>query len=156
MPKPYLVDLPERVVRAARPRRIARCRFPLSSIRQRHFLYREALPPAQRRGTVTPRTNRIGRIHLGKVAEKADITMPELAAGLAPPTCEKADPGFAFTLAHPHRLSLQNVWLEPFQKGMSRLAADQSASTYLALEVFPPGQGGDTCPPVISAVRLPG
>jgi hypothetical protein len=29
---------------------------------------------------------------LEKVAEKADITMPELAAELAAATCEKADP----------------------------------------------------------------
>ena len=44
---------------------------------------------------------------LEKVAEKADITMPELAAELAAATCEKAGSRLAFALAHPHRLSIQ-------------------------------------------------
>ena len=52
----------------------------------------EALPPSPAAGAATPSSNRIGRFFLEKVAEKADITMPELAAELAAATCEKADP----------------------------------------------------------------
>ncbi len=51
----------------------------------------EALPPSPAGDAATPSSNRIGRF-LEKVAEKADITMPELAAELAAATCEKADP----------------------------------------------------------------
>jgi hypothetical protein len=71
-----------------------------------------------------------------KVAEKADITMPELAAELAAATCEKADPA-SFTLAHPGRLSLQKRMARPVRKGPCRdWRLIQSASTYPASRSF--------------------
>ena len=51
----------------------------------------EALPPSpagRRHAKLEPHRAFL----LEKVAEKADITMPELAAELAAATCEKADP----------------------------------------------------------------
>jgi hypothetical protein len=51
-----------------------------------------------------------------------------------------------------HELTFKNVWPAPFARGLSRVAADQSASTYPASEI-PPGQDGDTRAPVL--IKLP-
>jgi hypothetical protein len=48
---------------------------------------------------------------LQKVAEKADITMPELAAELAAATCQKLDPASLSRWLNPHWLSLQKKTL---------------------------------------------
>ena len=47
----------------------------------------------------------------------------------------------------------KNVWPAPSARGLSRLAADQSASTYPASKVSPSGQDGDTRAPVL--IKLP-
>ena len=99
MPKPYSLDLRERVVRfvdEGHSRHAAAAHFGVS------VSFVVNLVNAFRvRGTLAPKPSG-GRRHaeleshraflLEKVAEKADITMPELAAELAAATCEKADP----------------------------------------------------------------
>ena len=101
MPKPYSLDLRERVVRfvdEGHSRRAAAAHFRVS------VSFVVNLVKAFRvRGSLTPKPSG-GRRHakleshraflLEKVAEKADITMPELAAELAAATCEKADPAW--------------------------------------------------------------
>ena len=65
------------------------------------FRVREALPQAhggRRHTCFEPHRAFL----LQKVAEKADITMPELAAELAAATCQKIRSRLAFALAHPH------------------------------------------------------
>ena len=98
MPKPYSLDLRERVVRfvdEGHSRRAAAAHFRVSVS---FVVTCEGLSCV---GKPYPKPSG-GRRHakleshraflLEKVAEKADITMPELAAELAAATCEKADP----------------------------------------------------------------
>ena len=97
MPKPYSLDLRERVVRyvdEGHSRRAAAAHFRVS------VSFVVNLVKAFRvRGSLAPKPSGVRRklephraFLLEKVAEKADITMPELAAELAAATCEKADP----------------------------------------------------------------
>src|SRR5580693_7362189 len=99
MPKPYSLDLRERVVSyvdEGHSRRAAAAHFRVS------VSFAVNLVKAFRvRGSLAPKPSG-GRRHaklephraflLEKVAEKADITMPELAPELAAATCQKADP----------------------------------------------------------------
>ena len=98
MPKPYSLDLRERVVRyvdEGHSRRAAAAHFRVSVSfvvnLVKAFRVRGSLAPkpsgGRRHAKLEPH-----RAFLEKVAEKADITMPELAAELAAATCEKADP----------------------------------------------------------------
>ena len=48
--------------------------------------------------------------------------------------------------------AFKNVWPAPFARGFVETAADQSASTYPASKVLPPGQDGDTRVPVLIKV----
>jgi len=99
MPKAYSVDLRERVVgfvEEGHSRRAAAAHFKVSV----SFVV-NLVRAFRTRGTLEPRPSG-GRRHaklephrsflLAQVVEKADITMPELAAELAAATGEKADP----------------------------------------------------------------
>ena len=108
MPKPYSLDLRERVVgfvEEGHSRRAAAARFKVSV----SFVV-NLVKAVRTRGSVEPKPSG-GRRHaklephrsflLTQVAEKADITMPELAAELAAATGEKADPEGAWLLFLP-------------------------------------------------------
>ena len=99
MPRPYSLDLRERVVRFVddgHSRRAAAAHFQVSV----SFVV-NLMKAVRTRGSFEPRPSG-GRRHaklephrsflLAQVVEKADITMPELAAELAAATGEKADP----------------------------------------------------------------
>ncbi len=99
MPKPYSLDLRERVigfVEDGRSRRAAAAHFKVSvsfvvnlmkAVRTRGSF--EPKPSGgRRRAKLEPHRSFL----LAQVVEKADITMPELAAALAAATGEKADP----------------------------------------------------------------
>jgi transposase len=99
MPRPYSLDLRERVLRfveEGHSRRAAAAHFKVSV----SFVV-NLVEAFRTRGSLTPKPSG-GRRHaklaphrtflLAQVAERADITMPELAAELAAATGEKADP----------------------------------------------------------------
>src|ERR1700678_3268221 len=99
MPKPYSLDLRERVVgfvEDGQSRRAAAARF-----RVWVSLVVNLMKAVRTRGSFAPKPSG-GRRHaklephraflLAQVAEKADITMPELAGALAAAHGEKADP----------------------------------------------------------------
>ena len=99
MPKPYSLDLRERVVgfvEAGQSRHAAAAHFKVSV----SFVV-NLMKAVRMRGSFVPKPSG-GRGHaklephrsflLAQVVEKADITMPELAAELAAATGEKADP----------------------------------------------------------------
>jgi transposase len=99
MPKPYSLDLRERVVRfveQGHSRRAAAAHFQVSV----SFVVK-LVTTFHARGGLEPKPSG-GRRHaklephrtflLARVVERADITMPELAAELAAATGEKADP----------------------------------------------------------------
>jgi transposase len=99
MPKPYSLDLRERVVgfvEEGRSRRAAAAHFKVSV----SFVV-NLMKAVRTRGSFAPKPLG-GRRHaklephraflLAQVVERADMTMPELAAALAAATGEKADP----------------------------------------------------------------
>src|ERR1700693_2576649 len=99
MPKPYSLDLRERVVGFVEDgqwRRAAAARFRVSL-----SFVMSLMKAVRARGSFAPKPSG-GRRHaklephraflLAQVAEKADITMPELAGALAAARVEKADP----------------------------------------------------------------
>ena len=99
MPRPYSLDLRERVVRFVEnghSRRAAAAHFKVSV----SFVV-NLMKAVRTRGSFAPKPL-VGRRHaklephrsflLAQVIEKADITMPELAAELAAATGERADP----------------------------------------------------------------
>jgi transposase len=99
MPKPYSLDLRERVVgfvEAGRSRRAAAAHFKVSV----SFVV-NLMKAVRTRGSFEPKPSG-GRRHaklephrsflLALLVEKADITMPELAAELAAATGERVDP----------------------------------------------------------------
>jgi hypothetical protein len=79
-----------KVIRAARPRRISECPFPLSSTGE-CLSCAGSLAPRPSGGRRHAKLEPHRAFHLEKVAEKADITIPELAERAAA-TCEKANP----------------------------------------------------------------
>src|ERR1700693_1120721 len=114
MPKPYSLDLRERVVgfvEDGQSRRAAAARFRVSV----SFVV-NLMKAVRARGSFAPKPSG-GRRHaklephraflLAQVAEKADITMPELAARSPRRAARRLTPGFAVALAHSRRLSLQ-------------------------------------------------
>src|SRR5580693_317120 len=99
MPRPYSLDLRERVVRfveEGHSRRAAAAHFKVSV----SFVV-NLVAAFRRRGSLAPKPSG-GRRHaklnahrtflLAQAAERPDITMPELAADLPAATAEKADP----------------------------------------------------------------
>jgi transposase len=99
MPKPYSLDLRERVFRYVNEGHS--CRAAAAHFRVSVSFVVNLMKAFRMRGSLAPKPSG-GRRHaklephraflLEKVAEKADITMPELAAELAAATCQKADP----------------------------------------------------------------
>jgi transposase len=90
MPKPYSLDLRERVVRfveAGHSRRAAAAHFGVSVsfvvILMRNYRKTESLAPKASGGRRHSKLDPHRVFLLGRVAEKDDITMPELAAELA-------------------------------------------------------------------------
>jgi transposase len=98
MPKAYSLDLRERVVRYVDEghsrRGRAHLRVSVSFVVNlvKAFRVRGSLAPKPSGGRRHAKLEPHRAFLLQKVAEKADITMPELAAELAAATCEKADP----------------------------------------------------------------
>jgi transposase len=99
MPKAYWLDLRERVVRyvdEGHSRRSAAAHFRVSISfvvnLVKAFHVRGSLAPKPSGGRRHAKLEPHRRFRLNKLAEKADITMPELAVELAAATCEKADP----------------------------------------------------------------
>ncbi|MER8409700.1 MULTISPECIES: helix-turn-helix domain-containing protein [unclassified Mesorhizobium] len=93
MPKPYSLDLRERVVRfveAGHSRRAAAAHFGVSVsfvvILMRNYRKTESLAPKASGGRRHSKLDPHRAFLLGRVAEKDDITMPELAAELAAAT----------------------------------------------------------------------
>src|SRR6476659_4435044 len=126
MPKPYSLDLRERVVRFvdeghSRHAAAAHFRVSVSFVVNlvKAFRVRGSLAPKPSGGRRHAKLEPHRAFLLEKVAEKADITMPELAAELAVATGESRS-RLAFTLAHPHRLSLQKTYGPPRLQGVCR------------------------------------
>ena len=99
MPRPYSLDLRERVFRyvdEGHSRRAAAAHFRVSVsfvvYLTKAFGIRGSLAPKPSGGRRHAKLEPHRAFLLEKVAEKADITMPELAAELAAATCQKADP----------------------------------------------------------------
>jgi transposase len=99
MPKPYSLDLRERVVRYvdeghSRRATAAHFRVSVSFVVNlvKAFRVRGSLAPKPSGGRRHAKLEPHRAFLLEKVAEKVDITMPELAAELAAAPCEKADP----------------------------------------------------------------
>ena len=120
MPKPYSLDLRERVVRFvdeghSRHAAAAHFRVSVSFVVNlvKAFRVRGSLAPKPSGGRRHAKLEPHRAFLLEKVAEKADVTMPELAAELAAATCEKADPASLSRVAHPHRLSLKKKLCGP-------------------------------------------
>ena len=145
MPKPYSLDLRERVFGYAdegHSCRTAAAHFGVSV----SFVV-NLVKAFRMRGSLAPKPSG-GRRHaklephraflLEKVAEKADITMPELAAELAAATCQKADPASLSRWLIRIGYRFKNVWPAPSARGLPRSASDQSASTYPASKGFLP------------------
>jgi|SRR3984885_1396048 hypothetical protein len=59
---------------------------------------------------------------LEKVAEKADITMPELAAELAAATCQKVDPASLSRWLIRIGYRFKNVWPAPSARGFVEIS----------------------------------
>src|SRR3984957_15325120 len=146
MPKPYSLDLRERVFRFvdeghSRHAAAAHFRVSVSFVVNlvKAFRVRESLAPKPSGGRRHAKLEPHRAFLLEKVAEKADITMPELAAELAAATCQKGRSRLAFALAHPHWLSLQKTDGPPRLQGdLSRLAADPVCINVSGLEELPP------------------
>jgi transposase len=144
MPKPYSLDLRERVVgfvEDGHSRHAAAAHFKVSV----SFVV-NLMKAVRMRGSFAPKPSG-GRRHaklephrsflLAQVVEKADITMPELAAGLAAATGEKADPVSLSRWLIRAGLRFKKRMARPVCKGVCgdwRLI--QSASTYPASRSF--------------------
>src|SRR5271170_6461735 len=143
MPKPYSLDLRERVVRYvdeghSRRAAAAHLRVSVSFVVNlvKAFRVRGSLAPKPSGGRRHAKLEPHRAFLLQKVAEKADITMPELAAELAAATCEKADPASLSRWLIRIGYRFKKRMARPVRKGVVlRLAADQSASTYPALRL---------------------
>ena len=146
MPKPYSLDLRERVVRFvdeghSRHAAAAHFRVSVSFVVNlvKAFRVRGSLAPKPSGGRRHAKLEPHRAFLLQKVAEKADITMPELAAELASRNLPEGRSRLAFALAHPHWLSLQKTYGPPrLQGGLSRLAADPVCINVSGLEELPP------------------
>jgi len=145
MPNPYSLDLRERVVRfvdEGRSRHAAAAHFRVSVSfvvnLVKAFRVRGSLAPKPSGGRRHAKLEPHRAFLLEKVAEKADITMPELAAELAAATCEKADPASLSRWLIRIGYRFKNVWPAPSARGLSRLAADPVCINVSGLEELPP------------------
>ena len=128
MPKPYSLDLRERVVRfvdEGHSRHAAAAHFRVS------VSFVVSLVKAFRvRGSLAPKPSG-GRRHaklephraflLEKVAEKADIVMPELAADWPPPARRPIPPRFHVG-SSASAIASKNVWPAPSARGFIEIA----------------------------------
>ena len=123
MPKAYSLDLRERVARfvgSGRSRHAAAAHFKVSV----SFVV-NLMKAYRMTGSLEPKPGG-GRRHakldphraflLARVAERDDITMPELAAELAAATGTRAESRLDLALAHPQRLPLQKRRCWPANK----------------------------------------
>ena len=145
MPKPYSLDLRERVVRfvdEGHSRRAAAAHFRVSVSfvvnLVKAFRVRGSLAPKPSGGRRHAKLEPHRAFLLEKVVEKADITMPELAAELAAATCEKADPASLSRWLIRIGYRFKNVWPAPSARCLSRLAADPVCINVSGLEEHPP------------------
>jgi len=160
MPKPYSLDLRERVVRYvdeghSRRATAAHFRVSVSFVVNlvKAFRVRGSLAPKPSGGRRHAKLEPHRAFLLEKVAEKVDITMPELAAELAAATCEKADPASLSRWLIRIGYRFKKRMARPVCKGVCRdWLLIQSASTYPASRSSS-GHDGDTHAPVL--IKLP-
>ena len=143
MPKPYSLDLRERVVsyvEAGHSRRAAAAHFRVSP----SFVI-NLMTAFRQRGAVTPKALggwRHSKLDphrvfiLRRVAEKDDISMPELAGELHAASGVKADPASLSRWLIRNGPSFKNVWPAPSARGCRDWLLIQSASTYPASRSF--------------------
>ena len=122
MPKSYSLDLRERVVRfveAGHSRRAAAARFEVSVsfavILMRNYRRTKSVVPKPSGGRRHSKLDPHRAFLLGRVVEKDDITMPELAAELAAAAGIQVAPA-SLALAHQEWLSLQKKRCWPASK----------------------------------------
>ena len=144
MPKPYSLDLRERVFRYVNEGHS--CRAAAAHFRVSVSFVVNLMKAFRMRGSLAPKSSG-GRRHaklephraflLQKVSEKADITMPELAAELAAATCQKADPASLSRWLIRIGYRFKKRMARPVCKGVCRdWLLIQSASTYPASRSF--------------------
>src|SRR4030088_1351164 len=99
MPEAYSRDLRERVARFVEGGRSCRAAAALFSVSvsfvvrlMKSFRATGRLAPNPSGGPPTPKLDPHGAFLLARIAEKADMTMPDLSAELATATGTKADP----------------------------------------------------------------
>jgi transposase len=160
MPKPYSLDLRERVVRdvdEGHSRRAAAAHFRVSVSfvvnLVKAFRVRGSLAPKPSGGRRHAKLEPHRAFLLEKVAEKADITMPELAAELAAATCEKADPASLSRWLIRIGYRFKKRMARPVCKGFDRERRMISLLQRIRLRGLPPSQDGDTRVPVL--IKLP-
>ena len=125
MPKAYSLDLRERVVRFvdeghSRHAAAAHFRVSVSFVVNlvNAFRVRGSLAPKPSGGRRHAKLEPHRAFLLQKVAEKADITMPELAAELAAATCERPIPPRFHVGSSASAIASKNVWPAPFARGL--------------------------------------
>jgi transposase len=140
MAKPYSQDLRDRVIDAVKrgemSRRAAARRYEISESVAIKWLER-----LERHGSREPvghgghRASKLmpHRAFLeGLRAEKSDVTLQALCDRLSAERGVKADTSMMSRFFRKIGVTFKNVWPAPSARGLSRLAADQSASTYPA------------------------
>src|SRR6476469_1869698 len=156
MPKPYSLDLRERVVRyvgEGRSRRAAAAHFRVSVSfvvnLVKAFRVRGSLAPKPSGGRRHAKLEPHRAFLLEKVAKKADITMLELAAELAAATCEKADPASLSRWLIRIGYRFKKRMARPVCKGFDRERRMISLLQRIRPRRVPPGQDRDTRAPVL-------
>jgi transposase len=129
MPKRYSLDLRERVVRYvdeghSRHAAAAHLRVSVSFVVNlvKAFRVRGSLAPKPSGGRRHAKLEPHRAFLLEKVAEKADITMPELAAELAAATCQKVDPASLSRWLIRIGYRFKNVWPAPSARGFVEIS----------------------------------
>lgn len=135
MPKSYSLDLRERVVRfveAGHSRRTAAAHFEVSVsfavILMRNYRKTKSVVPKPSGGRRHSKLDPHRAFLLGRVVEKDDITMPELATELAAAAGIQVAPASLSRWLIRNGYRFKNVWLAPSASDF--LTASQSAPTY--------------------------
>src|SRR4029077_3854184 len=151
MPKPYSLDLRERVVRFvdeghSRHAAAAHFRVSVSFVVNlvKAFGVRGSLAPKPSGGRRHAKLEPHRGVSFGEGRREGRHHHAGAGGRIGRRHLREGRSRLAFTVAHPHRLSVQKTYGPPrLQEVLSRSPNDQSASTYPASE-DPPGQDGDT------------
>src|SRR5271155_2094706 len=145
MPKPYSLDLRERVVRYvdeghSRRAAAAHLRVSVSFVVNlvKAFRVRGSLAPKPSGGRRRAKLEPHRAFLLEKVAEKADITMPELAAAMAAATCQKVDPASLSRWLIRIGYRFRNVWPAPSARGFVEIGCRSSLHQRIRPRGAPP------------------